>query len=192
MKKLKIFLVAGAATLLSSCDLTQIPGLDGKLSVEDSKAIGAACRHAGRALEDCFALNPKGHQSGVFEGWREMNDYMVANQIEVIKPEIQMSAFKPAEEAGHADESAHSEGKSAGEGGKSHADSKKNEDSAHVASRPRWTPKTPGVASESPAADIKPQSKPEEKVEEKASPVVDEKTRPWERKKEKADPKSHT
>ena len=94
MRKLKILMVAGAATMLSSCDLSQIPGLTGKLSMEDSKAVGAACRHSGRALEDCFTLNPNTHQSGVFEGWRDMNDYMLANEIEVVKPEIRNSAFK--------------------------------------------------------------------------------------------------
>ncbi len=73
---------------LASCDVSSLPGVSNKLSDADSKAIGAACRHAGRALEDCFALNPEAKQAGVFEGWRDMNDYMVSNKIETVTPQI--------------------------------------------------------------------------------------------------------
>lgn len=93
MRKTKLLLIIGASGMLSSCDLSQIPGLDKRLSLEDSKAVGAACRHSGRALEDCFALNPNTHPAGVFEGWRDMNDYMTANKIETVTPEIQTSRY---------------------------------------------------------------------------------------------------
>lgn len=86
--------------MLSSCDLSQIPGLDKRLSLEDSKAVGAACRHSGRALEDCFAMNPNTHPAGVFEGWRDMNDYMTANKIETVTPEIQTSRYSVPPENG--------------------------------------------------------------------------------------------
>ncbi|MDH4395923.1 MAG: hypothetical protein QE278_09610 [Limnobacter sp.] len=95
MRKLKILMLLGTTGILSSCDLSQIPGLDKRLNIEDSKAIGAACRHSGRALEDCFTLNPLALQSGVFEGWRDMNDYMVANKIETVEPVIQSTHYKP-------------------------------------------------------------------------------------------------
>lgn len=103
MRKLKILMLLGTTGILSSCDLSQIPGLDKRLNIEDSKAIGAACRHSGRALEDCFTLNPLALQSGVFEGWRDMNDYMVANKIETVEPQIQSSNYKPGakEDTGH-------------------------------------------------------------------------------------------
>lgn len=52
----------------------------------EGKAIGGACRHAGRALEDCFVLNKKADKAAVFSGWRDMNDYMRENQMEVVKP----------------------------------------------------------------------------------------------------------
>lgn len=102
MKKTKLVLLLASAGMLTSCDLSQIPGLDKRLSYEDSKAVGAACRHSGRALEDCFALNPLSHQAGVFEGWRDMNDYMMENKIEVVKPEIDPGALmkkKPVDTA---------------------------------------------------------------------------------------------
>ncbi|MCA0240607.1 MAG: hypothetical protein LCI02_07070 [Proteobacteria bacterium] len=52
----------------------------------EGKAIGGACRHAGRAIEDCYTLNRKSDKGAVFAGWREMNDYMRENKIEVVAP----------------------------------------------------------------------------------------------------------
>jgi hypothetical protein len=52
----------------------------------DGKAIGGACRHSGRALEDCFVMNPKAIKSAVFAGWRDMDAYMRENKIEVVLP----------------------------------------------------------------------------------------------------------
>lgn len=189
MRKLKILMVAGAATMLSSCDLSQIPGLDGKLSLEDSKAVGAACRHSGRALEDCFVMNPNTHQSGVFEGWRDMNDYMLANEIEVVKPEIQNSAFKP-ERVPEANSSQSSAGAS-------------QPDSAPVGAaieavplmqgRQRWSPKSVPEISGAPAADpaghTAAEPVPREEPAAAEAPVAEPPARPWERKK---DPKKHT
>jgi hypothetical protein len=196
MRKLKILMVAGAATMLSSCDLSQIPGLTGKLSMEDSKAVGAACRHSGRALEDCFTLNPNTHQSGVFEGWRDMNDYMLANEIEVVKPEIRNSAFKqektslgsPDPQATPADPGSAPVGRP--------------EEAVPLAQgRQRWLPK--GVddpaATDSAVAPPAPVGKADATVAAPAvsageaptqeAPAADSPSRPWERKK---DPKKHT
>ena len=64
----------------------------------DGKAVGGACRHAGRALEDCYALNRKADKAAVFAGWREMNDYMRENKIEVVSPQL----GQPTETAGKA------------------------------------------------------------------------------------------
>ena len=58
------------------------------------KAVGAACRHAGRAIEDCYTLNKKADKGAVFAGWKEMNDYMRENKIEEVTPVIPVS--KPA------------------------------------------------------------------------------------------------
>lgn len=184
MNRLKIFMVASTAAMLSSCDLSQIPGLDGKLSIEDSKAIGAACRHSGRALEDCFALNPKSHHAGVFEGWREMNDYMVANEIETVKPEIQPSAFKQAEGSKHA-EAKHTDPVS----------TPKEGDAPAGSSRQRWAPRGQGesAAAQAPATAVAPDvpaATPAPAAEEpKVEAKPEGKSRPWERKK---DPKNHT
>ncbi|HEX4880618.1 MAG TPA: hypothetical protein VFV39_12280 [Limnobacter sp.] len=200
MRTLKILMVTGAATMLSSCDLSQIPGLDGKLSIEDSKAVGAACRHSGRALEDCFAMNPKTHPSGVFEGWRDMNDYMLANQIDVVKPEVKPSAYAPPS-------AAQAEPPATQEKTPSAATSVETPTATAIepaTERQRWVPKgarvdppaqavaeggatgTPQAPQESIAAPPQSGSPPAAAAPpgKEASPA-----RPWERKK---DPKNHT
>jgi len=75
--------------LLSGCDMLGLdtPAKQRALSEADGKAVGAACRHAGRAIEDCYILNPTANRAAVFTGWREMNDYMTKNKIEVVKPQ---------------------------------------------------------------------------------------------------------
>lgn len=58
----------------------------------DGKAIGAACRQAGRAIEDCFAIYKKADRAAVFAGWRDMNDYMRENKIEAMPPQLSAQA----------------------------------------------------------------------------------------------------
>ena len=80
--------------LLPACD--QIAELDGSKAAEaEGKATGGACRHAGRALEDCYALNEKASRSAVFAGWREMNDYMTQNKIDPVLPVEPLPGKKP-------------------------------------------------------------------------------------------------
>jgi len=70
--------------LLAGCD--KIPGLgpDPRVAQRDAeaKAIGGACRHALRGLEDCYTLNPKATKASVFAGWKDMDAYMRENKIE--------------------------------------------------------------------------------------------------------------
>ncbi|WP_142805061.1 hypothetical protein [Tepidiphilus sp. J10] len=82
------------AASLSGCDaFYDAIGLnDAKKAEAEAKAIGAACRHAGRSLEDCYALNPNASKSAIFEGWREMNDYMLQNNLREVPP-----VFAPTE-----------------------------------------------------------------------------------------------
>jgi len=54
----------------------------------DGKAVGGACRHAGRAIEDCYTMNKKADKAAVFAGWRDMNDYMRENKIEPVAPQL--------------------------------------------------------------------------------------------------------
>ena len=70
--------------LLTACD--KIPGLGPDPRVaqpeEEAKAIGRACRHALRGLEDCYTLNPKAPKALVFAGWKDMDAYMRDNNIQ--------------------------------------------------------------------------------------------------------------
>jgi hypothetical protein len=77
-----------AAAGLTGCDWL---GLESATATSarregEGKAIGGACRHAGRAIEDCYLLNKRADKAAIFNGWREMNDYMRENQMEAIKP----------------------------------------------------------------------------------------------------------
>jgi hypothetical protein len=106
------FIVITLSTvLLSGCDM-----LGGALGIEspekvaaareaDGKAIGGACRHAGRAIEDCYALNKRADKSSVFAGWRDMNDYMRENKIESVAPQLtaQVTSLAPKDSTRAAD-----------------------------------------------------------------------------------------
>src|SRR3954452_13423117 len=108
MSRLPFTAIVLATTLLAGCDM-----IAGQLGIEspekiaavreaDGKAIGGACRHAGRAIEDCYTLNKKADRAAVFAGWRDMNDYMRENKIEAVAPRLTAQASAP--KAGNADE----------------------------------------------------------------------------------------
>ncbi|MFZ5483144.1 MAG: hypothetical protein ACOZB0_02840 [Pseudomonadota bacterium] len=96
--------------LVVGCDaLKDRMGIPDPAKVEaEGKAVGGACRHAGRGLEDCYRLNPTADKSAVFVGWKEMNEYMLKNKMESVTPQIpaeiprKAKKKKPAAEAGEA------------------------------------------------------------------------------------------
>ena len=93
--------LAAACLLLSACEQL---GIDTPQSIAaareaDGKAIGGACRNAGRAIEDCFVMNKRADKSAIFAGWRDMNDYMRENNIEVVVPVL--SGQPPTEPPGN-------------------------------------------------------------------------------------------
>jgi hypothetical protein len=78
-----------ALTLVSGCDLLGDSAETVAAAREaEGKAIGGACRHAGRAIEDCYTLNRKADKASIFSGWRDMNDYMRENKIEAVAPAL--------------------------------------------------------------------------------------------------------
>ena len=91
MTNLKPVFLITAVMLLGGCDMLGIQGGAAKLAAQESegKAIGGACRHAGRAIEDCYAFNPTASKAAVFAGWKAMNDYMAENKLEVVRPQIE-------------------------------------------------------------------------------------------------------
>ena len=90
-------------TLLGGCQLMGGEPAEAVAARKEAegKAFGGACRHAGRAIEDCFGLNKRAEKAALFAGWREMNDYMRENKIDEVAPQhgagTQMAA-KPATE----------------------------------------------------------------------------------------------
>jgi hypothetical protein len=86
------------AGLLAGCDLLGIES--GSVTAErkevEGKAIGGACRHALRAIEDCYTLNPKASKAAVYTGWREMDEYMRENKLDGIVPVVPRKTAKPA------------------------------------------------------------------------------------------------
>lgn len=79
-----------AVLVLAGCDqLKERAGIPDPAKVEaEGKAIGSACRHAGRGIEDCFRLNPDASKPAMFAGWKEMNEYMLKNNMQAMEPTI--------------------------------------------------------------------------------------------------------
>mgnify|MGYP001170991985 CR=1 FL=1 len=83
-----VLALATCTAVTGGCEQLGIPD-PAKVSAQaeaEGKAIGSACRHAGRAIEDCYTLNTTASKAAVFAGWKEMNDYMVENKIAEVVP----------------------------------------------------------------------------------------------------------
>lgn len=98
----RLILVCVALLPLAGCDqVNQKLGLEDPARKEarleaEAKAVGSACRHSGRAIEDCYSIYGWLPKAGVYAGWREMDEYMRTNQIETITPQL-----PPAEPPGN-------------------------------------------------------------------------------------------
>lgn len=99
-KTVRAVLLCLCATL-AGCDQLGIetPLKTAERQAAEAKAIGSACRHAMRAIEDCYTLNPKADKSAVFAGWREMDEYMRENKLEGIAPVVPRPAPQAASKA---------------------------------------------------------------------------------------------
>jgi len=91
-------ILAPLLLLLVGCDQLGIESATAAAARRESegKAVGAACRHAGRAIEDCFALNRRVDKASIYAGWREMDDYMRENKIQAVAPTLQPPTKKAA------------------------------------------------------------------------------------------------
>jgi len=87
------------ALTLGGCDAVTALMADPKAAqrIADSKAIGSACRYGLRSIEDCYALNEKASKAYVFEGWKEMDQYMRDNKIDGVVSKAD-KAPQPVEE----------------------------------------------------------------------------------------------
>lgn len=69
---------------LAGCDELglETPGKLAAKKEAEGRAIGSACRHAVRSIEDCYTTNPKAPKAAVFDGWKDMDAYMRENNIQ--------------------------------------------------------------------------------------------------------------
>jgi len=145
-------LVLSLVLLLAGCDIfgESAESVAARREAE-GKAVGSACRHAMRAIEDCYALNPKAPKASVFAGWREMDEYMRENKLEGVAPTIPVKvAASGKEKVKDKDaEAAETDTKAAPPEGKHAADGKgKTAKSAAKSSRHADAVKAEGGASE--------------------------------------------
>ena len=86
-------LILFTTLLLAGCDLEALLADPKAVQKEaDAKAIGGACRHGLRSIEDCYSMNEKASKAAIFAGWKDMDQYMRDNKIEGIEPK----GLKPA------------------------------------------------------------------------------------------------
>ena len=89
----RLLLVALALPLFAALSACEQLGIDDPAKVAaakeaEGKAIGSACRHAMRAIEDCYVLNPKAQKAAIYNGWRDMDEYMRENKLEGVAPVV--------------------------------------------------------------------------------------------------------
>lgn len=84
---------------LAGCDALGLEPASAVAARKDAegRAVGAACRHAARAIEQCYAMNKRADKGSVFAGWREMNDYMRENKIEAMPPSTPVAMVEEEE-----------------------------------------------------------------------------------------------
>ncbi len=114
MRPFSLFAAFTCALLLTGCDMLGIedPAKVAATREADGRAVGAACRHAGRAIEDCYTLNARAQKAAIFAGWKEMNDYMRENKIDAVLPQLaadDKGKGRSAKAAEEADTQAHGE-----------------------------------------------------------------------------------
>lgn len=92
-------LIIFMALLLSACDLLGL-GPDPRIAQKeaDAKAVGGACRHGMRSIEDCYTLNKGVNKAAIYAGWLEMDAYMRENKLEGLRAEIPEASILPVEE----------------------------------------------------------------------------------------------
>jgi len=101
----RIASVLALALGLSGCDLLGIEGASAVAAKREAegKAVGGACRHAGRSIEVCYGLNKRADKAAMFAGWREMEDYMRENKMQAVPPAPEPGEEQTADAAADSD-----------------------------------------------------------------------------------------
>jgi hypothetical protein len=90
----RAFLIVATALALAGCEQINNklglvdPAVKEAKTEAEAQAVGSACRHSGRAIEDCYAIYGWLPKAGVYAGWRQMDEYMRENKIETIAPQL--------------------------------------------------------------------------------------------------------
>lgn len=166
-----VFLVLSLVFPLAGCDqINDTLGLEDSAKKEarmeaDGRSVGGACRHSGRAIEDCFAIYSWLPRAAVFAGWRDMDSYMRENNIETVEPQLPPVAppTAPGKKAHKADQG--QDDKHAAKSGKSK--SGKSADEAAEKSADEGDEKAKEGATEK--AQEKPAEKPAERSADKTT-----------------------
>jgi len=97
--RLAVVAAVAAVVLLTGCDQLGIESASAVAAKREAegKAVGGACRHAARSIEQCYTLNKRADKAAVFAGWREMNDYMRENNIAAVPPPPETTAAQAAD-----------------------------------------------------------------------------------------------
>jgi len=96
-------LIAASTLLLAACNLPFLGDEEAKIEAKreaEGKAVGSGCRYSGRAIEECYGMNPKTSKAAIFAGWRDMDGYMRENNIQIVSPEGEAA---PADKGGKAE-----------------------------------------------------------------------------------------
>jgi hypothetical protein len=82
-------IITAIALLLAGCE---IPGMEPDPRIAkreaDAKAIGSACRHGLRSIEDCYSLNEDASKADIFSGWTDMDQYRRENKTEGVRASV--------------------------------------------------------------------------------------------------------
>jgi ATP-dependent phosphoenolpyruvate carboxykinase len=66
---------------ISGCDYsTNINKSKEYINKQDAIAF-ASCKQSGKTIEDCFIIQEDISKSGIFDGWKEMEQYMRENNL---------------------------------------------------------------------------------------------------------------
>jgi hypothetical protein len=98
-RPIRFVLLAAVLLPLAGCDQLGIESANAVAAKREAegKAVGGACRHAARSIEECYAANKRADKAAVFAGWREMNDYMRENKMEAMPSAAEGSAAADAQ-----------------------------------------------------------------------------------------------
>lgn len=98
-----VLYLAVATPILGGCELLGMedPAKIAAAKEAEGKAVGGACRHSGRALEDCYLMNPKAGKAAIFAGWRDMDAYMRDNKIDAMEPDLAEAPTRKGSKTGN-------------------------------------------------------------------------------------------